>query len=78
MNLKTRAILIHNITGGDAAKSDAIESALNETLVVWNCANCVHGRWDEPKLTVHCDAMCTTPPLWAVAMGCSKFDYIPF
>ena len=77
MNLKTRAILINNITG-DVAKSSAIETALNATLVVRNCANCIHSQWNADKTSVYCDAMFTVPPLWAVAMGCAKFDFLPF
>lgn len=78
MKLKTRAILIHNITDGDVAKSDAIEAALNETLIVRNCANCTYSQWNEDKTTVYCDKALTAPPLWAVAMGCTNFDYLPF
>lgn len=77
MNLKTRAILIRNITG-EPNKSAAVEDALNETLVVRNCANCTFSQWNADKTSVYCEAMFTTPPLWAVAMGCAKFDFLPF
>lgn len=77
MKLKTRAILLRNITG-DADSSAAVETALNETLVVRNCANCTHSQWNDEKTSVYCEAMLTVPPLWAVAMGCAKFDFLPF
>ena len=77
MELKTRAILLHNIDG-DAVKSAAIEAALNETLIVRNCANCAHAEWNDAATTVYCGAARTLPPLWAVAMGCSNFDFLPF
>lgn len=77
MKLKTRAILVNNITG-DFDKTAAIETALNESLVVRNCANCIYSQWNEDKTTIYCEAMFTVPPLWAVAMGCAKFDFLPF
>lgn len=77
MELKTRAILVHNVAG-DLTKNAAVETALNETLVVRNCANCVFSQWNAEKTTLYCEAMFTVPPLWAVAMGCAKFDFLPF
>lgn len=78
MELKTRAILVHNITGGDKLKNEAIETALNETLIVRNCANCTYSQWNDTKTSVYCERALTTPPLWAVAMGCTNFDFLPF
>lgn len=77
MELKTRAILIHSITA-DTAKNAAIEDTLNSTLVVRNCANCTYARWNDDKTEVYCETARSAPPLWAVAIGCANFDYLPF
>lgn len=76
MDLVTKAILIVPID--DDAKNAAFEEAIARLTVVRSCANCYKAIWSDDKTTVTCGSMGVPPPAWAIAMGCSNFDYLPF
>lgn len=85
MGLKTRAILIANLSYPSQRKSDerskaiqANEDVLNECMIVSSCFNCTHSDWSEDKTTVKCARHNMAPPAWCIACGCQDFDFIPF
>lgn len=75
MELKTRAIVVVQT---EVVPVPAVEEAINTITVVRSCANCYHAQWNDEKTSVYCDKALSQPPLWAVAMGCNNFDYLPF
>lgn len=76
MDLQTKAILIVPIDG--AEKDATFEESINRLCVVRSCANCYYSEWSKDKTAVTCERVKATPPAWAIAMGCSAFDYLPF
>lgn len=76
MDLQTRAILIVPIDG--AEKDAAFEESVNRLFVVRSCATCYFSKWNADKTAMTCERVKSVPPLWAVAMGCKDFDYLPF
>lgn len=75
MELKTRAVLIIPTVNVDEKK---IEDVINTITIVRSCANCYKASWNADKTTVYCQSVGTQPPVWAIAMGCTNFDYLPF
>lgn len=75
MDIKTRAIVTVDPKSLD---KNTFEEVLNMITVVRSCANCYHADWNADKTAVKCGKFNAAPPLWAVAMGCDAFDYLPF
>lgn len=75
MQLKTRSVLIIPTVNVEQQK---IEDVINAVTVVHNCANCYKASWNADKTTVYCEGANASPPVWAIAMGCANFDYLPF
>ena len=83
MGLKTRAILIANVTTPTMDKSrkaamKANEDVLNEAMIVRSCFNCTEAQWNKDFTEVKCTKFNAAPPAWCIACGCDAFDYIPF
>lgn len=85
MGLKTRAILIANLSYPTERKSDiraraiqANEEVLNECMVVSSCFNCTHSEWNADFTAVTCAKHNVAPPAWCIACGCGDFDFLPF
>lgn len=76
MDLQTKAILIASTN--DEAKDAAFEESVNRLFVVRSCATCYFSKWNADKTEMTCERVKIVPPLWAVAMGCKDFDYLPF
>lgn len=77
MDLKTRLIIpsakMHSID------VRPIEDALSASVVVANCTTCCYATWSDDGTQLACQmANNITPPLWAVAIGCKNYDYLPF
>lgn len=60
------------------AEAAAVESALNTAVGVVGCASCVHSNWNVDGTAVTCEYYRQPAPLWAIAVGCQEFDYLPF
>jgi len=67
-------LIAKSTTGAD----DAMQDLINGLCVATNCASCYHSQWNADNTEVYCGKYFSAPPAWAIAAGCTEYDYIPF
>lgn len=67
-------LIAKSTTGAD----NAMQELINGLCVACNCATCYYSQWNAENTEVYCTKFHSTPPTWAIAVGCADYDYIPF
>lgn len=76
MHLQTRLRLI-SVTNIDDATKTLLETLINTQVIAQGCLSCSNADWQDNG-DVTCSYYNSAPPNWAVAIGCTQYDYLPF